>query len=606
VQFAALTSAQVSAIQTDGLVAIGSADIKSLGNISALSTASVIVLTSGEISNLATVQIQALTTAQFQAMLTTQIAAFKSVQVAAIRSDSLQAITTANLASLVGTGALSSAAVVGLSTGLVAGLSTVQIQGLSAGNVIGLSTAQHVALTSDQFAAFKTAQVAAIQTDDVIAIGTADLRSLGNIGSLATASVRALTTDQIQALTTTQYVALTGPQFSSLSSAQVGAIQTDDVIAIGSTDIKTLANIAALPSATVAALTSSEASALLPTQLSALTVDQVLALDRVAGISLTAAQTGALHASSGFKTAATEALLERLTPLALDLDGNGVRTISSVAGTVFDVNADGQAESVGWLSTTDAWLALDRNGNGLIDDGSELFGSGTTMPDASKALDGFAALRVLDSNQDGVIDSNDSLFGKLALWTDANSNAKTDPGELRTLTQAGILSLSLEAKPTAIIDQGNLIGLMGSYSTLDGQAHEIADVWLSVDPLGARVVDLSALDHSATASGKLARINFAGNGAGDTLKVALNDVLIFGGTDVVAGPRLETAGQAGHVGALSRQIVVSGDLQDTIQLADAANWTMTGTAVIGDASYRILTQGLAQLLVEDKVKIVAV
>jgi hypothetical protein len=402
-------------------------------------------------------------------------------------------------------------------------------------------------------------------------------------------------------------VALNGPQFSSLSSAQVGAIQTDDVIAIGSADIKTLANIASLQSATVAALTSSEASALLPTQLSALTVDQVLALDRVAGtISFTAVQTAALHASDSFKTARTEALLSQLTPLALDLDGNGVRTMSGIAGAVFDVNADGQAESVGWLSNTDAWLALDRNGNGLIDDGSELFGSGTTMPDASKALDGFAALRVLDSNQDGVIDSNDAAFGKLSLWVDANSNAKTDPGELRTLTQAGIQSLSLVAKPTAIIDQGNLIGLMGSYTTIDGQTPEMADVWLSVNPLGPRVVDLSALDHSVAASGTLARINFAGNGAGDTLKLALGDVLSFGDTDVVTGLHLGTAGQSRDGSASSRQMVVSGDVQDTIQLADAANWTMAGTAVIGDASYRVLTQGLAQLLVEDKVKIVAV
>jgi hypothetical protein len=55
-----------------------------------------------------------------------------------------------------------------------------------------------------------------------------------------------------------------------------------------------------------------------------------------------------------------------------------------------------------------------------------------------------------------------------------------------------------------------------------------------------------------------------------------------------------------------RQMVVNGDAQDTIQLSDATNWTMTGTVAIGDASYRVLAQGLAQLLVEDKVKIVAV
>jgi hypothetical protein len=159
--------------------------------------------------------------------------------------------------------------------------------------------------------------------------------------------------------------------------------------------------------------------------------------------------------------------------------------------------------------------------------------------------------------------------------------------------------LSLVARPTAVIEQGNLIGLMGSYTTTDGLSHEMVDVWLSASALGARVVDLSALDHGAANAGTLSRINFTGNGAGDTLKVSLSDVLSFGDTSVVAG--LDTGGHGP-----ATQMVVSGEAQDTVQLSDAGNWTMSGTTIIGDASYRVLTQGLAQLLIEDKVKIVAV
>jgi hypothetical protein len=221
------------------------------------------------------------------------------------------------------------------------------------------------------------------------------------------------------------------------------------------------------------------------------------------------------------------------------------------------------------------------------------------LPDGSKALDGFAALRVQDTNHDGIIDSRDASFASLSVWVDANGNARTDGGELRTLAQAGIQSLALDAKPTAIIDQGNLIGLMGSYTTTDGRSHEMADVWLTANPLGARVVDLSSLDHGAANAGSLSRINFTGNGAGDTLKVALGDVLSFGDTSVVAGL------DAGAGGA-AKQMVVSGEAQDTVQLSDAGNWTLSGTAMIGDASYRVLTQGMAQLLIEDKVKIVTV
>jgi hypothetical protein len=317
-------------------------------------------------------------------------------------------------------------------------------------------------------------------------------------------------------------------------------------------------------------------------------------------VTLSNTQTAALHVNNQSNFAAVSSQLTKLTPIALDLDGNGVRTLSVDAGAVFDVNADGKAESVGWLSSADAWLALDRNGNGLIDDGSELFGSGTSLPDGSKALDGFAALRVLDTNQDGVIDAQDSAFANLSVWVDANSNAKTDAGELRSLAQAGVQSLSLIAKPTAIIDQGNLIGLMGSYTTTDGRSHELADVWLTANPVGARVVDLSALDHGAANAGSLSRITFTGNGAGDTLKVALDDVLSFGDTSVVAG--LDVGSTSGS----AKQMVVSGEAQDTVQLADAGNWTMSGTTMIGDAAYRVLTQGMAQLLIEDKVKIVTV
>jgi hypothetical protein len=198
-----------------------------------------------------------------------------------------------------------------------------------------------------------------------------------------------------------------------------------------------------------------------------------------------------------------------------------------------------------------------------------------------------------------MIDSSDVAFSNLSVWVDANSNAKTDAGELRSLTQAGVQSLSLVAKPTAIIDQGNLIGLMGSYTTTDGRSQELADVWLSADPLGARVVDLSSLDHGVANAGSLSRITFTGNGAGDTLKVALGDVLSFGDSSLVVGLQGPSDGDA-------KQMIVSGDAQDTVQLADAANWTMSGTTTIGDASYRVLTQGMAQLLIEDKVKIVTV
>jgi len=474
-------------------------------------------------------------------------------------------------------------------------LSTDQAVALTTVQIAALTTAQFESLTANQLKVLTSTQVAVIETADVVAMGILTIASLKEVSSLSTAAVAALTnaqaatlaTSQITALTTAQFVALTSSQVGSLSASQVAVISSSSAAALG-TDIASLVNLGSLATASIVGLTTDQLTALSNDQIACLTTAQWSALG-AATSSMTALQTQAyaLYAQTG------------VTPLALDLDGNGVHTLSAIAGAVYDVNADGQSESVGWLSTADAWLALDRNGNGLIDDGSELFGSGTTLPDGSKALDGFAALRVLDSNQDGVIDANDAAFASLSVWVDANSNAKTDAGELRTLNQAGIASLSLVARPTAVIEHGNLIGLMGSYTTTDGLSHDMADVWLSASALGARVVDLSALDHRSANAGTLSRINFTGNGAGDTLKVSLDDVLSFGDTSVVAG--LDTAAHGS-----AKQMVVSGEAQDTVQLADAGNWTMSGTTMIGDASYRVLTQGMAQLLIEDKVKIVTV
>lgn len=116
-------------------------------------------------------------------------------------------------------------------------------------------------------------------------------------------------------------------------------------------------------------------------------------------------------------------------PLAIDLDGNGIDTVDLDAGRRFDLNADGQAERTGWISGNDALLALDRNGNGVIDDGLELFG------DAAGHADGLAALAVYDENQDGVIDADDPVFSQLQLlFAD---------GRLKPLAEAGIARLEI-------------------------------------------------------------------------------------------------------------------------------------------------------------------
>ncbi len=89
------------------------------------------------------------------------------------------------------------------------------------------------------------------------------------------------------------------------------------------------------------------------------------------------------------------------------------------------------------------WLALDRNGNGRIDDGGELFGSGTTLRDGTRADNGFFALAELDSDQDGAITPADAAYASLLLWADENRDRESQASELVSLSHRGVTRIEL-------------------------------------------------------------------------------------------------------------------------------------------------------------------
>ena len=165
----------------------------------------------------------------------------------------------------------------------------------------------------------------------------------------------------------------------------------------------------------------------------------------------------------------------------LDLDGNGVRTIAAHNGVLFDLNATGTAHKVGWASASDGLLVMDRNHDGKINDGTELFGVATVMADGSRAGNGYAAMATLDSNHDGHLTQADKQFADLKLWVDANSNGRTDGGELHGLAEFGVVSLDLKGLAGTEVDNGNLLGLVSSYTGADGTHHAMADVWFAKD-----------------------------------------------------------------------------------------------------------------------------
>ena len=103
----------------------------------------------------------------------------------------------------------------------------------------------------------------------------------------------------------------------------------------------------------------------------------------------------------------------------LDLDGDGIETVGLSANIYFDHDADGVLTKTGWVGKDDALLVWDRNANGRIDTGAELFGDFTALPNGALAPNGFAALAALDANSDGMLDARDPAFAELRLWCDA-------------------------------------------------------------------------------------------------------------------------------------------------------------------------------------------
>lgn len=164
-------------------------------------------------------------------------------------------------------------------------------------------------------------------------------------------------------------------------------------------------------------------------------------------------------------------------PLVLDLDGDGIET-SSVTDShkvLFDTNGDGLKTATGWVNADDALLVMDRNGNGTIDNGGELFGD-QTIVNGVKATDGFSALRTEDTNNNGRFDANDTNFTNVRIWQDNNQDGISQSSELKTLIEAGISSINLSAEENIVANNTNTQTHNGMYTKTDGSTGAVANL----------------------------------------------------------------------------------------------------------------------------------
>ncbi|WP_165091006.1 calcium-binding protein [Neisseria yangbaofengii] len=176
-------------------------------------------------------------------------------------------------------------------------------------------------------------------------------------------------------------------------------------------------------------------------------------------------------------------------PLVLDLDGDGIETVGTQGykGALFDHNSDGIRTSTGWISADDGLLVIDRNSDGLINNGGELFGDGTVLKDGSNAAHGYAVLAEFDTNSDGKVDAQDADFAKLKVWRDLNQDGVSQEGELFTLAELNIQSLDVAYQDVdTCLGNGNILAQKGSYPLTGGMNRKTGNFLPVVDHLHSR------------------------------------------------------------------------------------------------------------------------
>ena len=269
------------------------------------------------------------------------------------------------------------------------------------------------------------------------------------------------------------------------------------------------------------------------------------------------------------------------SPLVLDLNGDGVQTTDVAHGTQFDLFNTGSKQHLGWVDKHDGLLAIDLNHDGQVNNGSELLGTSTKLADGSLAKDGWQALAQYDKNADGVIDAKDAVFKDLQVWVDGNGDGVSETGEVKSLADLGIQSINLHHDSAQATQNGNVLQGFSSYTTTDGQSHQVSDAWLNTQASDSATgvvntfklldmgmtLDLTAVTHPKNV--EAVDLSDGVNAGHNTIKMDLSSFI--GLSDVLDNPATAGVNE-------SKMLVVNGHAGDSAELTDSLNWNtvMTG------------------------------
>ena len=366
-------------------------------------------------------------------------------------------------------------------------------------------------------------------SSQLIALGTADILALGTaqISGLSSFALNALSSEQFQQLTSQQISAISNSAFTNFGTSQLSYLLTNQIIGITSSQIGALTSsnfdtlstlqISTLNTLQISQITSADISGLSMAQMSAISTSDATALASVPYAKYQTLVSPLVLDLSGVTALSSEGI-DLLASSDLSVLGSShsigsIQTLSiAQSGVSFDLaNTGNNNANVGWITPGEGFLVNLPQGANSIDNGSELFGTATQMPSGQSASNGFAALSVFDSNNDGAIDSLDPIFSKLQVWVDTGLKGTTPVGELFSLNQLKIQSINLNASVSGTQNNGNVIGLVSSYTTSNGQSHEIADVWLaSTDSTGSTISQLANLLNQYSSTGSVANLNGGG------------------------------------------------------------------------------------------------